>query len=177
MDKVKYHKFDNDFYKVNHDLKRITRIFEGGVEYLDYESNVEDISGYKKIQMNEWKQAENSFFISKEFTWEHEEKKYTTTQKALEWKPASTCGREAIVFHNGKIWRANDYYYPRISLRRIETINRPHIDISNEANYASWLQEHKKNTKWTDVKYCRHFELIPIDVIKIDYFDAINNHS
>ena len=157
MDNVKYYKNGEDFYKVNNDLKRITCISNGEATFPEYEPNIVSVSGYKKIKMPQWKQIENKFFLAKHFFWQHEGKNYCTTNEIIKWTKASTCGNEATVFHNGKIWLANDYYYPRISLRRIETVNREHIIIKDDASYKAWLEEQRKNTKWTDIKYCRHF--------------------
>lgn len=157
MHKVNYYKNNNDIYKVNHDLKKITCIASGEVMFPDYEENIDKIQRFKSIQMHDWKHHENTFFISRDFEWTHDGQKYKTNSKKIDWQNASTCGQEAMVFHAGKIWKANNYYYPRIHLTRAESLNKPHIVIKDEESYKQWLENQRKNTKWTDIKYCRNF--------------------
>jgi hypothetical protein len=183
MKRVKYLKDGNAYYKVNNELKRITKIEDNVVEYLNYDSEIDRINAFKGVRMEVWKNIENSFFISRHFTWEHQGRKFTTTDKPLNWEK-DLCGRKAIVFHNGKIWEANDYYYPRISLTRIESPFGKILDDTKklvEETVSNMSEEDKKNVteagkqyavvthsiqalhrnqKWTDIKYCRNFEQI-----------------
>lgn len=152
---VKYYKKDDTYYKVHHELKQITSICNNVVVRIDYDENIENVKSFKSIKMNQWKHIENSFFISRQFKWKHNNTNYITTDNKLEWKPAITCGRETIVFHNGKIWTANDYYYPKIHLTRIE-YNKNEVNTSNLDDYFKKL---RGNQKWTDIKYCKNFEI------------------
>ncbi len=181
---VKYYKDGKAYYKINNKLKRITKLENNQVEYLDYDKHNERIISFKKIRVEDWKNVENKFFLSRHFQWEHNGVKYTTTDKPIEWKKASTCGREATVFHNGKIWIANDYYYPRINLTRIEEGFGKNLDdakkmVEESVSLMSKEDQNKvtkegkegtmitlaielmhKSQKWTDVGYCRNFEKI-----------------
>lgn len=157
MHKVKYYINNKDVYKVNYDLKKITCLASGEAMFPDFEENIEKISKFKTMNMADWKHHENQFFISRHFNWEHNGVKFSTIDSPIKWQNASTCGREAMVFHSGKIWKANDYYYPRIFLTRVESLDKPTLPIVDEETYKAWLDNHRKNTKWTDIKYCRNF--------------------
>ena len=97
----------------------------------------------------------NNFFLSRHFQWEHNGSKYTTTDEKLNWEKATTCGRECKVFHNGKIWAANDYYYPRIQLTRVKYYKMQKPDDPHQ-----YIEQLKSNIKWTDIKYLRNFKKI-----------------
>lgn len=159
---VKYFEKHGCYYKVNDNLKRITKIQNNEVSYPDYDTFVDEIKSHKKIQMNQWKHIENSFFISRDFEWEYNGIKYRTTNKPVEWNTGKYGGRSTFVFHNGKIWLAtySGNYYPRIYLEREKFINPKRNVLFEKENLINTTDTIPKTYKWTDIKYCRHFEEI-----------------
>ena len=161
--KVSYFLDNKTFYKVNHNLERITKLENNEVIYLDYHKYIDKIrERAKKIQMNEWKSAENNFFISRDFEWSFNGEKYKTNNKKIEWTANKNgCGRDAVVFHNGKIWVANDYYYPRIALTLVgKEMPRMSENLEPKLWFEKFQEFQRNNTKWTDVKYLKSFEKI-----------------
>lgn len=161
---VSYFKKDDCYYKINDSLKRISKIQNNEVSYPDYDIFVDEIKSHKKIQMNQWKHIENSFFISRDFEWEYNGIKYRTTNKPVEWGTGKygKSVNESVVFHNGKIWLAtySGNYYPRIYLESKKFVN-PTRDVLFEKNdFKSKEKDAPSVYKWTDIKYCRHFEEI-----------------
>jgi hypothetical protein len=164
---VSYKNNGDCYYKINGVLKRITKIENNIVTYLDYITNIYEVRSYKKIKMNAWKHVENSFFMSRDFEWEYQGVKYTTTNKSLSWERDEFHNYVSFVFHNGGIWKAHNSgnYYPRVFLEREKFINpiRKVLfekDVSNSEAFKNKLKFAPKTTKWTDIKYCRHFEKI-----------------
>lgn len=166
--KVFYKKNGDCYYKINNDLKRITKLENNEVSYLEYDIHWPEINFYKTIQMNQWKHMENSFFISRDFEWEYNRVKYRTTDKPIDWGSSEFGVRKALIFHNGKIWLASNaggHYYPRVYLEREKFIH-PTRKVLIEKNISNTVKFiNKQNTipnaaKWTYVKYCRNFEQI-----------------
>ena len=164
---ISYKKKDDCYFKVNHTLKRITKVENNIVSYLDYDTNIEEVNSYKSIAMNVWKHIENSFFISRHFEWEYNGVKYRTTDKSIDWQKGNYGSSEALVFHNGNIWIAHysGNYFPRTYLERPQFIHptREVIvgkDVSKTAEFKIKETSIPKVNKWTDIKYCRHFEKI-----------------
>lgn len=137
--KVAYRKNADEYYKIHYVLKKITKVINNEVSFLDYDENLNIIKAYKPLKMCDWKHIENSFFISRNFKWKYNNDWYTTTNKKVDWVNDEFGDRKATIFHCGKIYKAyyNANYYPRIYLQSLDG----------------------KNNKWTDVKYCRHFEI------------------
>ena len=162
MANIKYFQSEDNFFKVNYDLKRITLLKNNVVEYLDFEQKIEEISKFKKIKMNQWKNVENSFFISKEFSWEYDGKQYRTVEKPIEWLDGELHQRYALVFHNGKIWKAyySGNYYPRVYLQRQVYAFPITREVLFEKIIKNLDYNKKEVSKWTDIKYCRSFEII-----------------
>lgn len=158
---VVYRKNDDCYFKINHKLKRITKIEKNEVSYLDYKTNISKIINLKSIRLNVWKRMENSFFISRHFQWEYNGAKYTTTDKQIDWfnTEHAVQARVAAIFHNGKIWKATfqSGYYPRIYLERIVYDTPTRTTLVEKENYIKEEERHFV-AKWTDIKYCRHFE-------------------
>ena len=140
---VKYFRNGSEHYKVNTELRRITKIDNNDVSYPSYDENIETVSSYKKIKMNDWKHIENSFFISRHFEWEYDGSRYTTTDDKIEFV-LDKYSYVAMVFHNGFIWKAynSGNYYPRMFIERINK------------------RTNQKTHKWTDIKYLRAFKKI-----------------
>lgn len=164
---VFYRKKDDGYFKINHDLKRITKVEKNEVSYLDYDTNIEEINSYKSIAMDVWKHIENSFFISRHFEWEYNGIKYRTTDKPIQWEKGKYGSSESLVFHNGNIWIAHysGNYFPRIYLERPKFIQptREVIigkDVSKTADFKRKETSIPKVNKWTDFKYLKHFEQI-----------------
>lgn len=165
-----YRKTDsNCFYKVNINIKRITKVFDNEVSYIDYDENIKYVKNLKSIKVDDWHNIENTFFISKHFEWEFEGAKYRTTDKPIKWN-----GNEVMVFHNGKIWKAynNGSYFPRIYLVTKKFVNPirevlTEKDISQTEKFIKAMNSVPLTEKWTDKKYCRHFEKIGmLDTLK-----------
>jgi len=166
---VLYKKNDNCYYKINYDLRRITKIQNNEVSYLEYNAHIGEVQSYKSIQVNAWKQIENSFFISRHFEWEYNGHKYKTTDKPIEWSKDKNHSNTALVFHNGKIWIASSaggHYYPRVYLEteKYVTPTREVLVEKDISNTFRFIQNRKlkiqTTAKWTDIKYCRNFEKI-----------------
>jgi hypothetical protein len=158
---VYYKKRDDCYYKINSKLKRITKIENNEVSYLDYDANIVEIGSYKKIQMNQWKHVENSFFISRDFEWEFNKEKYRTNNKPIKWIKGQFGDNSSVVFHNGKIWEVSmsGNYYPRVFLER-EVYQTPTRKVLVEKNEGVKHPQRSTSGKWTDIKYCRNFEKI-----------------
>lgn len=135
---VYYKKNGSEYYKIHPILKRITKIINNEVSYLDYDENYNIIMSYKSINMPTWKNIENNFFISRHFKWMFNGVYYTTTDKQIEWKSDAHGYYSSIIFHNGKIWN---------------------IDGGNGSDRFYLTSLDGKKNKWTDIKYCRHFEI------------------
>ena len=158
---VYYKQKDDCYYKINYKLKRITKLENNQVSYLDYDNFIDEIINYKDLPRNKWKNVENNFFISRDFEWEFDGEKYKTNNKRIDWINGQYGGWESLVFHNGKIWKAtnNGNYYPRIYLiRELYTPPTRTVLIEKENNILFVKQESRY--KWTDIKYCRNFEKI-----------------
>lgn len=169
MKKVVLYKKNNDcYYKINYDLRRITKIQNNEVSYLEYNTYIGEVQSYKSIKMNTWKQVENSFFISRDFEWEYGGKKYKTTDKPIQWSRDKNNLNSTLVFHNGKIWIASNavgHYYPRVFLEteKYVTPTREVLvekDLTKTYKFIKRKSEIEKTSKWTDIKYCRNFEKI-----------------
>jgi len=154
---IKYYQIDKVFFKVNFSLERITCIENNEVKYLDFVQNIETISKFKTIKMNQWKNVENTFFLSKDFFWEYSGQKYQTIDKPIEWNQG-----HAFVFHNGKVWNAcySGNYYPRIFLERTTYAYPVTREVLFEKTIKNLDYNKKRISKWTDIKYCRNFEKI-----------------
>ena len=161
---VLYRVNDNCYYKINSDLKRITKIENNIVSYLDYDTHSKEIFSYKKTKVNNWKHVENSFFISRDFEWEYQGHKYRTTNKPLVWgKDKHTHQTFSFVFHNGRIWKAynSSNYYPRIYLSKEDFVNPTRqVLFEKDLSQKIDIKVASITIKWTDIKYCRHFEQI-----------------
>lgn len=164
---VFFYKKHDCYFKVNNDLKRITKIENNQVSYLDYDTYAEEIKSHTKIQMNQWKHIENSFFISRNFEWEYNGFKYHTTDKPITWKQNKHYRQSASVFHNGTIWEAHysSNYYPRVYLTKkiYVTPTREVLvekDMSETEEFINKENFDLSTSKWTDIKYCRNFEKI-----------------
>jgi hypothetical protein len=173
ISQVSYRQNGDCFYKINHNLKRITRLENNVVIYLDYNTDIDEIMQYKSVKMNAWKHKENSFFISRHFEWEYDGKKFRTTDKPIEWLKNEFGSSKAVVFHNGCIWNLSmtNYYYPRIYLERKKYVvpTREVLfekDISDTEEFIQKQNSIPNTAKWTDVKYCRHFEEI-VESVKV----------
>jgi len=83
MTRVTYKVYGGSYYKINHDLKRITKLYNNEVAYLDYDTSIKEVNGFKSIRMEAWKNVENTFFISRHFEWVYNDKRYRTTDKPL----------------------------------------------------------------------------------------------
>lgn len=166
--KVVYKQNIDCYYKINNDLKRITKLENNEVYYLDYVIYYDEINSYKSIRMNQWKHLENQFFISRDFEWEYNGIKYRTTDKAIDWNKAEYGTHKALIFHNGKIWSASNsgaHYYPKVYLEREKFIHPTRKvliekNISNTVKFIIELNAITNIAKWTDIKYCRNFEKI-----------------
>jgi hypothetical protein len=162
MKRFVFHTFkDNCYYKINDKLKRITKIEENEVSYLDYDNFAKEVKRYKNLSANRWKQIENKFFLSRDFEWEYNGEKYKTNDKRISWEKGEYGGLISLVFHNGKIWEAsnNGNYYPRIQLSR-ELYAPPTRTVLVEKEKNILRFNSKTRGKWTDIKYCRNFEKI-----------------
>lgn len=165
---VSYKKNGNCYYKINNDLKRITKLENNEVSYLDFDAFGEEICSYKSIKMNQWKQIENAFFISRDFEWEYNGIKYRTTNKPIDWGKSEFGVFKTLIFHNGKIWNASNsggHYYPRIYLERKKFVHPTREvliekDISRTEEFLNKENTAPNVAKWTDIKYCRNFEKI-----------------
>ena len=155
------------YYKINNDLKRITKLENNEVSYLDYDTFFAEINSFRGIQQQKWKYVENLFFISRDFEWEYNGIKYQTMDGPINWIEDGFGHRMAQVFHNGKIWKDSysGSYYPRIYLER-EKFVYPTREVLVEKNLSNTEKFiNKQNSvpnaeKWTDIKYCRNFEKI-----------------
>lgn len=125
-------------YKVNLDLKRITRLKENVLEYLDYSANITNVLSLREVPLNEWKGVENNYYISKPFEWKSNGIEYTTSDNPVKWTKRNGDILTATVFHNGKIYTAAKSM-GRVLLMRMEN--------------------GKKTTKYTSQKYIRAFEI------------------
>jgi len=152
MKEIIYKHASDSYYKINTTLKKIVKIQNNVVSYPDYKENLSEVLALKSINMSEWKHIENSFFISRHFEWEFNGKKFRTTDKKIGWGVNKHGICSALVFHNGKVWYATNSgnYYPRIFL--VQQTDDSKVSIKR------LIYGDKPNTKWTDVKYCRHFE-------------------
>jgi len=159
---VLYKKNGDCYYKINYDLRRITKIENNEVDYLEYNAHIGKVQSYKTIQMNVWKHAENSFFISRDFEWEYNGHKYKTTDKPIQWSKDKNYSNSALVFHNGKIWIAvySGNYYPRIFLETEKYVTPTREVIFGKKMKVEKKEAIQKTSKWTDIKYCRNFEKI-----------------
>ena len=153
---IYYRKNDDCYYKINDNLKRITKINKNEVSYLDYASQKSIVMDYRPITANRWKQIENSFFLSRDFEWEYNGERYKTNNKPINWNKG-----ESLVFNNGKIWEAycSGNYYPRIQLRR-NLYRTPTRKVLIEKKNNILNINPPITGKWTNVKYCRNFEKI-----------------
>lgn len=165
---VFYRKDGDCYYKINDNLKRITKVENNEVSFLDYDVHFVEIKSYKSIKMNQWKHVENSFFISRDFEWEYNGVKYRTTDKPLDWGKSEYGVFKTLIFHNGKIWMASNaggHYYPRIYLEREKFVHPTRYvlfekNISNTEKFIKKENSIPNSAKWTDIKYCRNFEKI-----------------
>lgn len=168
------YKRDGDFhYKVNSVLKRITLIHNNEVTYLDYDTNIEAIKALKSIKMNQWKQIENGFFISRHFEWEYNGIKYRTTDKHIQWSYSS--GKDVLVFHNGKIWKTylkDDRVYLERELYEIPTRKVLFEKKGNKIKIPK-----RSSAKWTGAKYCRHFEPIDESTSSLKIYNISRHHK
>jgi hypothetical protein len=125
-DGVFYKQHEGAYYKVNPTLERITRIENNEVTFLDYHEHVATIREYRMLRFDVWKQQEHKFFMSRNFQWDFEGNLYQTTDNPIYWT-----GGEAMVFHGGKVWKAYDYYRPRLELQNLQTGDRKWTKITN----------------------------------------------
>lgn len=156
-----YRKNNDCYYKVNGNLKRITKVDKSEVSYLDYDTFISEVKSYKPISSNRWRQVENSFFLSRDFEWEYNNEKFRTNNKPIDWKKGKYGGWVSLVFHNGKIWEAsnNGNYYPRISLVRELYVSPTRTVLVEKKNNIIRVNA-KARGKWTHIKFCRNFEKI-----------------
>lgn len=147
-----YRQNNEYFFKIDKRNSKIYQLHDNNVIVLDYDSNIDIIYNYIPLSLNKWQELENKFFISRNFEWVYNEKKYRTTDKKIVWSPDKHGGHTAIVFNKGKIWVAhnNANYYPRVYLE----IYRDDTNISA----TRLIYGDSKLAKWTDIKYCKHFE-------------------
>ena len=150
--KVYYRIKDDCVYQICPNRKQIICIKKNKkVSYPDYDSHVDLIMSYKSISLNSWQSAKNNFFISRQFEWVYNGKRFRTTDKPFDWVEDKYGSRNCLVFHNGQIWKASNSanYYPRIQLNQIE----PEF-YTLDMIVSGWLPK----SKWTDIIYCRNFE-------------------
>lgn len=141
-------KDNHSYYKVNHELKRITRICANRRTFPEYAElqNILD-EGVVKARKDEWHQVENSYFTNNEFEWMFDGKMYKTSdipcdKEFLQKNDGSVVSDRYpwLVWHNGFVWATywSGNYYPRMPLVRVD-------------NHG------KTCTKWTDIKYLKNF--------------------
>ena len=139
-----YKQNEDYFYRIENARKKILQLHNKKLEYIDYESNIDTIQNYKKLNMNTWFHHLNTFFIETDFEWEYNGKRFQTTcNKDIKW--CTGC----LVFHNGKIWEVYDYDSPRVCLKE-------HIDLNN-IPIKKLFCKNVQRYKWTDMKYCKNF--------------------
>lgn len=139
---------NHSFFKVNHELKRITRICANKRTFQEYDELPSLMEkGLVKLRKNDWHQVENTFYVNNDFEWEFNGERFKTSDipcdKEFLQKNEDKLISEIypyLVWHNGFVWATyySGNYYPKMPLVRIDNTGG-------------------QQRKWTDIKYLRNF--------------------
>lgn len=147
MKPIQYLKTEDNHsvYKVNHELKRVTRICANRRTFPEYDAfSTQDLV---KCRKDEWRRVENSFYSNNVFEWVFEGNLYKISdvpcsEKFLQNNDGTIISNiyPYLVWHNGFVWATyySGNYYPRMPLVRIDN-------------------QGKECRKWTDIKYLKNF--------------------
>jgi hypothetical protein len=136
---------NHSHFKINHDIKKVTRICNNKRTFPDYEEFLADdfLKDKGKCRKQDWRTAENTFYLSSKFEWQYEGEWYVTTEPCLqengpvfdnenkEDKRIGSC-YPYLVWNNGFVWL---------------------VRIDNKGEYIS---------KWTDIRYLKNFSKLEI---------------